>query len=368
MPPRIIISTVLLVATAIAAPARAERIKDIVDIKGIRGNPLQGIGLVVGLMGTGDDSPVTQRLAANIVRRFKLSVALDDMSSKNMAVVMVTAKLGPFSRRDTKIDVTVSAMGNATSLQEGTLLMTPLMGADRQVYAVAAGALSVGGYSAAGEQASVSKNHATVARIPQGATVEVEELATFIEEGEIALLLKNPDFSTAERIAQAVNAAFEKSSFAADAGTVRVQVPKNLTRAKVSEFISRIWALQVKVDSPAVVVINRRTGTIIVGENVGISTVAISHGNLFIITTEKEFVSQPLPFSGSGTTEKVKRTEMKVIEEKKGKKAMHVVPRQVSVAELARALNAMGLTPRDLMSVFEALKEAGALQAELRIM
>lgn len=348
-----------------SVPAAAERIKDIVDIKGVRGNPLWGYGLVVGLNGTGDNSEVSRRALTNLLRRKGLVLNPDELSSKNIASVIVTTELPAFGRKGSHVDVTVSTIGSASSLQGGKLLMTELVGADGQVYAVAQGSLSVGGFSAGGEGASVTKNHPTVGRITSGAIVEREELAEIIENGEIALLLRNPDYTTATRMAEAINKLHEKSSVAVDAGTVRIRLPKGVDRANLSAFLDRIGALTVATDSPALVVINERTGTIIVGENVGVSKVAISHGSLSIVTQERQEVSQPLPFSKTGTTEKTTETEVKAIE---GKGTLHVVERTVSVSELARALNAMGLTPRDLIAIFEALKKAGALQAELRIM
>ena len=356
---------VILVVLLAAAAAPAERVKDIVDIKGVRGNPLWGYGLVVGLNATGDDSQASRRALANVLRRSGLVVEPDDLKSKNIASVMVTAELPPFARLGATIDVTVSALGSATSLQGGTLLMTPLTGADGQAYAVAQGALSIGGFSASGQSASISKNHSTVGRIPNGATVEKEELATYVEKGEITLQLKNPDFTTAQRIAQALKQVFSVTASADDAGTVRIKVPDKLSPSEITGFIDRLGGISVEVDQPALVVINERTGTIVVGENVGISTVAISHGNLSITTEEKDFVSQPAPFSKTGTTEKMQRTRIEATEEKG---SLYVVPRRVTAAELARALNAMGLSPRDLISIFEALRQAGALQAQLKVM
>jgi len=220
------------------------------------------------------------------------------------------------------------------------LIMAPLMGADGLTYAVAQGSLSVGGFGASGKSASISKNHPTVGRISGGATVEREELSDFVENGRVTLQLQNPDFTTAERIAQVVNKTFAKSSHAVDAGTVQIEVPKTLTKAKLVGFIRDIYTMEVEVDIPAVVVVNERTGTIVVGANVTVSMVAIAHGSLSIITQEKEEVSQPQPFSESGTTEKVNRTQ---IDTKEGDGALRVIPRLVSVAELAQALNAMGL-------------------------
>jgi flagellar P-ring protein precursor FlgI len=354
-----------MVLTAMGAPAGAERVKDIVDVKGIRSNPLWGYGLVIGLNGTGDGSTLSKRALANVLRRAGLTLTADEVDSKNVASVIVTAELPPFARKGTSVDVTVSCIGPASSLQGGTLLLTALTGADGQAYAVSQGAVTVGGFSAEGEKSSVQKNHTTVGRVPNGATVEKEEIATFVENGEITLQLRNPDFATAEKMAKAINADQPDSAHAADSGAVRVVVPKDLKKTEITAFLDKITQLDVPVDFPALVVINERTGTIVVGKNVGISTVAISHGNLSIITEEKEFVSQPPPLSTTGTTERVGRTEIRAIEEKG---VLRVVPKQVSVSELARALNAMGLTPRDLIAIFEALKKAGALQAELKIM
>jgi len=350
---------------ATAGPLAGERIKDVVTIKGVRSNPLWGYGLVIGLNATGDDSETSRRALTNLLRRKGLVLKTTDIKSKSIASVIVTAELPPFARRDSKIEVTVSAIGNASSLQGGELLPTELVGADGQVYAVAKGPVSIGGYVATGEKSSVVKNHPTVGRITGGAEVEREEVSTLIERGEITLLLRNADYATATKIAQEINKVYVQSCRAMDAGTVRVRLPKSVKQDNVTEFIARIGTLQIESDMPAVVIINERTGTIIVGQNVGISKVAISHGNLSIITEEREAVSQPLPFSRAGTTEKTSETAIKALEEKG---PIHVVDRTVSVSEMARALNAMGLTPRDLITIFEALKKAGALQAELKIM
>ena len=354
----------LVVALSTAPDARAERIKDVTDIQGIRGNPLQGYGLVVGLAGTGDTAAVTPRALANVLRRQGLSVTPADLAGQNVASVIVRAELPAFGRLGQRIDVEVSAIGDAQSLQGGTLLMTPLLGADGQVYAVGQGPIIMGGFSASGQASSVSKNHTTVGLIPGGANVEREETATFVRNGTVALNLRNPDFSTAEDIRAAINAVFPDAADTLDAGTVQVRLPAGLAPTHLGAFLDRIGLLEVKVDTPALVVLNERTGTIIVGENVGISTVAISHGNLSIVTQEKDFVSQPLPFSRTGTSERMHRTEITAIEEQG---PLNVVTRKVSVQDLARALNAMGLTPRDLISIFQALKQAGALQADLKV-
>ncbi len=354
---------ILSIAMLIGPVVRAERIKDITDIEGERSNLLQGIGLVVGLSGTGDDSELTRRMFANFLRRTEgLALEPDDLTSKNVAAVMVEAVLTPYARCDTEIPATASATG-ASSLQGGILLMTPLKGADGRVYAVAGGALTIGGFGASGSKSTITKNHITVGQAT--AIVEKEELATYVKGGRIGLLLKNPDFATAENIAQAINELYPSSSSAVDAGKVRVTLPKKFARQQVNGFITTIGSLQVQVDSPAVVVVNEKTGTIIIGQNVRISNVAIVHGSLSIITQEKDYVSQPLPFSRAGTTAKTERTDIKTIEEGG---EIHVLPKQPSVSELARALNAIGRTPRGIISIFQELKAANALQAELKIM
>ncbi len=363
---RVTVLLVVLVLAAAPAASTAERIKDIADIQGVRSNPLQGMGLVVGLSGTGDGAALTPRLLANLIRRFEgLSVVPADLVSENVAVVMVRAELPPFARRGQKIDVDVSSILDAESLQGGTLLTTQLKGLDGEVYAVAHGPVVIGGFSASGERSAISQNHTTVGRIPRGADVEREEVATFVENGTVTYNLRNPDFSTAESFRTVVNAVFPGAAQTIDAGTVRVGMQATLARGQVAWFVDRIGRLVVKVDTPALVVINERTGTIVVGENVGISTVAISHGNLSIITQEREAFSQPLPFSRAGTTGRIRQTDITAVE---GQAELNVLPSKASVQELAKALNAMGLTPRDLISIFEALRKAGALQAELKVM
>jgi flagellar P-ring protein precursor FlgI len=363
----ILLFVVLLSAVEVG---QCERIKDIVDIQGIRSNPLVGIGLVVGLAGTGDTTLLSRQMLTNILRDSGLVLSPDNLTGGNIAVVMVTAELGPFAREGSQIDVDVSAIGDAKSLQGGMLLPTPLKGLDGQVYAVAQGGVSIGGWAASGDKASITKNHQTVGRIPDGAIVEKEEIATFVEyiadHRLITLNLRNIDFSTAERISEAINQTFPNSAAVVDAGTIIVKVPSEVSRTGIAGFIDDITKHEVKVDIPAVVVINERTGTIVVGENVGISTVAISQGSLVIKIKESAIVSQPIaPFSDAGTTEVIPETILGV-EEKEG----YLIPvtRAVTVSELAKTLNAIGATPRDLIAIFNALKKAGALQAKLVIM
>jgi len=364
------IAVLILILAGPVVNGRSERIKDIVDIKGIRGNPLSGVGLVVGLANTGDSSLPSRQILTSIFRNSGIVLKPSDLSSGNIAVVMVTAELGPFARQGSRIDVDVSAVGDAKSLQGGMLLPAPLKGLDGQVYAVAQGPISIGGWAASGEKASITKNHQTVGRIPDGAIVEKEEIASFVEDiaGRrfITLTLRNTDFSTARHISDAINRQYPDAAEVVDAGTIRVKIPGQISRAQIARFIDEITSQEVEVDAPAVVVINERTGTIVVGEKVGISPVAISQGSLIVKVKETELVSQPTaPFSDAGTTEKVPETIIGV-EEKQG--YLIPVPRAVTVSDLAKSLNAIGATPRDLVAIFNALKRAGALQAKLIIM
>lgn len=357
---------------ALAAAAAGERIKDIVSIKGVRSNPLTGFGLVVGLAGTGDGSSLSAQALNNLLRRLNIRPeTLGDLSSKNVAAVVVTAKLGPWDRRSSTLDVTVSSIGSAKSLQGGFLLPTPLNGLDGQVYSIAQGAITLGGgYAAAGKSASITKGHVTVGTIASGGSVEKEEVATYVENGEMTLQLRNPDFATASDIAKMINTVFPSSAHAPDAGAVRFVVPTGADKLPIADIIKQIGALTVTVDMPALVVINERTGTIIVGQNVSISEVAISHGNLAMIIKENERVVQPGAVAGTGTTAKEKSTDVKTIEDAKTgttEKTLHWVERRPSVKDVADAINLMGLTPRDLISIFESLKQAGALQARLKI-
>jgi flagellar P-ring protein FlgI len=353
-----------------AQSGRCERIKDIVDIQGVRGNPLSGVGLVIGLTNTGDTTQPSRQMLTNILRDSGLVVSPKDLTGGNIALVMVTAELGPFAREGSRIDIDVSTIGDAKSLQGGMLLPTPLKGLDDQVYAIGQGGVSLGGWSASGNEATISKNHQTVGRVPSGATVEKAEIATFVEQIAdqrfITLTLRNNDFTTAQRISKVINDSHKDIAAVIDAGTIKVNVPKEVVQKDIAGFIDEITRLEVTVDMPAVVVVNERTGTIVVGENVGISAVAISQGSLVVKVKETAVVSQPTaPFSDAGTTEKVPDTIVGV-EEKGG----YLIPvdHAVTVADLAKTLNAIGATPRDLIAIFNALKKAGALQARLEIM
>ena len=351
---------------------QCQRIKDIVDIQGIRDNPLAGVGLVIGLTNTGDSSLPSQQMLANILQDSGLVLSPSAFTGGNVALVMVTAELGPFARQGTRLDVVVSSIGDAKSLQGGTLLPTPLKGLDGQIYAVAHGVVSLAGWTASGNKASVTKNHQTAGRIPAGAIVEKEEIAAFVEyvvnQRFVTLNLRNMDFSTAQQIGMAINQICPGSAAVIDAGTIRVKVPDEISQEGIAGFIGEITAPEVKVDVPAVVVINERTGTIVVGEAVGISSVAISQGSLVVKIKEKDIVSQPTAmFSerAAGSTVVTQDTKLSV-EEPQG--ALIAVPQAVTVADLAKALNAIGATPADLIAIFNALKKAGALQARLEIM
>jgi len=360
----------IIACTFMPGPGQCERIKDIVDIQGLRSNPLTGVGLVIGLAGTGDTTLLSRQMLTNILRDSGLVLIPSDLTGGNVAVVWVTAELGPFAREGSRIDVDVSAIGDAKSLQGGKLLPTPLKGLDGQVYAVADGGVSIGGWTATGDKASVTKNHQTVGRIPDGAIVEKEEIATFVKyiagHRIITLNLRNSDFSTAEEISKAINQDYTNSTVVADAGTIEVKVPSKISEEDIAGFVVDITKHDVKVDVPAVVVINERTGTIVVGENVGISAVAISQGSLVVKIKEVPIVSQPIaPFSDAGETKVVQDTLIGIEE-----KETHLIPvsRSITVSELAKSLNAIGATPRDLIAIFNALKKAGALQAKLVVM
>ncbi len=353
-----------------------ERIKDIVDIQGVRSNPLSGVGLVIGLSNTGDSTLPSQQMLANILRDSGIVISSSNLKGGNVALVMVTAKLNAFARNGSGIDVDVSSMGDAKSLQGGMLLSTALRGLDGQVYAIAQGGVSIGGWTASGDKASISKNHQTVGRIPNGATVEKEEIADYVKEigGQkyITFNLRNSDFSTARHIKEAIDSVARNTWHVRricevlDAGTVRVRIPGEIERGGIAGFIDTITQFDVKVDMPAIVVVNERTGTIVVGEHVGISAVAISQGSLVVKVKETAMVSQPTaPFSDAGTTVKVPET-MVGVQEQEGR--LIPVSRAITVSELARTLNAIGATPRDIIAIFNALKRAGALQAKLEIM
>ena len=357
-----IIAALLL---AEAAPAHATRLKDLVEIAGVRPNHLVGMGLVVGLQGTGDDasSVITQREIATMARRLGLVIDPTLIKAKNVAVVTITAELSPFARAGAPMDVTVSSMGSAKSLVGGTLLLSPLKGPDMNVYALAQGNLAVGGFAADGGSGSSSKkNHTTVARIPGGARVE-KDAPGALATGEIVLILRDPDFTTASRIAGAVNAALgEDSARLRDPAAVTIAVgPK--WKNRVVELVATIEALDAEPDVAAKVIIDERTGTIVAGAAVTLGPAAIAYGAINVDVSETPAVSQPGPLS-NGTTATVPVTQVKV-EEQGGK--LQVIQGAATVGGVASALNTLGVKPRDLGAIFQALKAAGALRAEVLI-
>jgi flagellar P-ring protein precursor FlgI len=348
--------------------AHAVRIKDIADIKGVRPNQLVGYGLVVGLEGTGDsdDSLFTIQSLSSLLEKMGVTVQPTDIEDvENVAAVMVTTDLPPFASLGSRIDVLVSSIGDAENLQGGTLLFTPLKAADGRVYAVAQGAVSTGGFAVSGNSGDqVQKNFPTVGRVVGGALVEKEIDSNFNQKDSLTLALHAPDFTTASRVAQAINRAFySQLAKTENATSIRVRVPESYL-GKTVQFVTMIESLGVTPDIVSKVVVNERTGTVIMGENVRISTIAIAHGNLSIQIDESQDVSQPLPFSRGGETIVTPESDILV---KEGKNPLFLVESGVSIGEVVKALNALGVTPRDLIAIFQALKAAGALQAELEI-
>ncbi len=344
------------------------RLKDVVDFEGVRDNMLIGYGLVVGLNGTGDsltNSPFTETSLVGMLERLGVNTRGTSMKTKNVAAVMVTATLPPFASQGSRVDVVVSTLGDSKNLTGGTLLVTPLLGADGEVYAVAQGALAVGGFSAQGQGASVTKGVPTAGRIANGAIVEREIPFRLADLGSVRLSLRNPDFTTANRVAAAINQDLKGSVAAAiDAATVRVLVP-DARRHDVVGLMTEIEQIQVSPDQVAKVIIDEQSGVIVMGENVRINTVAIAQGNLTIRITETPQVSQPAPLSQGGTTTTVPRTDIQV-DQGEGQK-MGVLSTGVSLQEMVQSLNALGIGPRDMITILQSIKAAGALQADLEV-
>ncbi len=355
----------LVPADAAAAPSR---IKDLVDVEGVRENQLVGYGLVVGLNGTGDklkDGSFTKQSLQSMLNRLGVKPTDKGTTSKNVAAVMVTAALPPFARHGSRLDVTVAALGDAQSLLGGTLLVTPLLGADGEVYAVAQGQVGVAGFAAKGQAESVVKGVPTNGRIPAGAIIEREVGYEMARMAALTLTLRSPDFTTARRIAQAINGFLgEAAARPTDNSTVAVEVP-DAYDGSVVNLVTDIEQLRIEPDQPARVLVDESSGIIVMGENVRVSTVAIAQGNLTIRITEQPQVSQPRPF-GDGATVVVPRTDVTVDEQSERK--LGVVAGGVTLQELVNGLNALGVGPRDLMSILQAVKAAGALQAALEMM
>jgi flagellar P-ring protein precursor FlgI len=354
-----------VLGTAVDVLGISARIKDIAMISGARDNQLVGYGLVAGINGDGDKNPVyTLQTIANLLQRQGINVPAAMLSSKNVAAVIVTADIPAFKKPGSRLDVTVSSLGDAKTLQGGVLLQTPLMGADGEIYAVAQGPMSIGGFAAGtdgGGGASVQKNHPTTGQIIGGALVEREIPMEIVRDNSVELLLREPDFTSAARLAQVVNGMFPASAMALDSTTVRVRLPENMEGTPV-DFIARLEALEVSADNPARIIINERTGTIVATSRIRIAACAVSHGNLTITVASNLDVSQPPPFSQGGQTTVTPRTETSAEEERSG---LIPLPEMPTIEKVASALNSLGVTPRDMMSIFQAMKQAGALQAEL---
>lgn len=359
----------LMLAAAATTAHGASRIKDIVTFEGVRQNMLVGYGLVVGLNGTGDglkDGHFTKQSLLAMLNRLGVKPTEAGLTSKNVAAVLVTASLPPFARQGTQIDVTVSSLGDAESLAGGSLLVTPLLGADGEVYAVAQGQVAVGGFTAAGEAQTVTQGVPTSGRIAAGGIVERELGFEMTAMDSVELNLRNPDFTTARRVADAVNAFLgTEAAGATDPSTVKLRVPQHYG-TRVVDLLTDIEQLRIEPDQLARVVIDERSGVIVMGENVRISTVAIAQGNLTIRITETAQVSQPGPFAEVGDTVTVPRTDIEIDQDEERRLA--VLSPGVSLQELVNGLNALGIGPRDMITILQAIKAAGALQAQIEVM
>lgn len=344
----------------------AARLKDMASVKGVRSNQVIGYGLVVGLRGTGDKQGTqftTQSLRSLLA---KMGISLDPRQIRvaNVAAVMVTAKLPAFARTGSAIDAIVSSVGDASSLAGGMLLMTPLLGNDGQIYAVAQGPIAIGGYSAEGGGTSIAQNHPTVASLVGGAIVEREVAYSMVGQEEFEISLHRPDFTTAQRTAARINDEFrEPVAIARDSGTLDLTLPASY-QGDVVGFMARVETLEVAPDKAARVILNERTGTIVMGDSVRVSTVAVAHGNLTVVVNKINEVSQPGPFS-EGETARIQNTD---IETSQDESQLIVIEETVTIGDLVRALNAMGTTPTDLISIIQAIKASGALSADVEMM
>jgi len=363
---RVAMLAAVLASTALEADA-ASRIKDLASVEGVRQNQLIGYGLVVGLNGTGDtlnNIPFTRQSLQAMLERLGVNIRGQTLRTGNVAAVMVTANLPPFGTQGTRIDVTVSAMGDAKSLQGGTLLVTPLLGADGNVYAVGQGSLAIGGFAAEGEASKITRGVPTVGRISNGAIIEREIDFTLNRLPNLRLALRNADFTTAKRIAAAINDYIGTATAEPiDPSTVQLSIPQQFA-GKVVPLLTEIEQLQIEPDLPAKIVIDERSGIIVMGRDVRVSTVAVAQGNLTVSISEAPQVSQPAPLS-RGQTVVVPRTKVGVQED--GKK-FALVRDGVSLQQLVDGLNALGIGPRDMISIMQAIKAAGAIQADIEVM
>jgi flagellar P-ring protein precursor FlgI len=352
--------------------SHAARLKDLAQIEGSRANQLFGYGLVVGLNGTGDNqnTEFTVQTLVNVLQDYNIRISvLDDVRVKNVAAVMVTAEVPPFVQAGTRLDATISSIGDATSLSGGVLLMSPLKGSDGRVYAVAQGPVSLGGgYTALGVGAKISKNHQTAGRVTAGVLLERPIPSAIVAaDGRIRIHLAKPDFTTAKRIAEALSRApLELAAQALSPGVVSVPVPESYKQNEVG-FVAALELMEITPDQPARIVVNERTGTVIISRDVRIAPVAVAHAGLHITIKTDLKVSQPNPF-GRGDTAVVPDTSITVAQPQNYQLVELPGGAGISLNELVNALNSLGVTPRDLIAVFEALREVGALQAELVVM
>lgn len=357
--------TALLCSFGFVAEASVQpmvRLKDLVTVEGVRENQLVGMGLVVGLQGTGDKGNMATQMMSNMSDQFGVTIDPKQIKTKNAAVVSVTCQLSPFLLPGQQSDVVVSAIGDAKSLEGGVLLQTPLKAANGQVYAVAQGPLTIGGWDVSGVAASTKKNVVTVGRIPNGAIVEQGVEMQYASNGNINLLLRQSDFTTAQRIASALNTKFGNVAHAVDGRRIAVNMPAKYANSPTS-FIASIESMTIRPDTVARVVVNERTGTIVMGGNVRIGNVAVAHGNLTVKVTENPQVSQPEPFGG-GETVVTPQTDVYADEDQA---QLVELPTTSTVEDLANAMNAVGATPRDLIAVLQAMDQAGALHGQLVI-
>lgn len=355
---------IVAAALLIASPAFAARLKDIADVEGVRGNQLIGYGVVVGLNGTGDGNSVdfTVKGLSNMLEEFGIRVPPEKIKVKNAAAVLVTTELPAFARPGTKLDVTLSSLGDAKSLQGGTLIFSPMKGADGNVYAVAQGPVSVGGFSIGAGGDTAQQNHPTVGVIAEGATVERAVPFDLFQSGKVRVVLRQPDFTTVTRVVTRINSYLGRPfAVAIDGSSIELPLAGEFAKDPIG-LVAQVENLTVELDTPARVVVNERTGTIIMGENVRLGKVALAHGNLNISIRNEVQVSQPNSLSEGGETAVIQNADVNVGEEER---RLALVGGEVTLGELVNALNSLGATPRDLISIFAALQRSGALHAEL---
>jgi flagellar P-ring protein precursor FlgI len=358
----------ILITGFLQPVSAASRIKDIADFEGVRENQLIGYGLVVGLNGTGDtlgNAPFTRQSLQAMLERLGVNTRGANLRTANVAAVMVTANLPPFATQGTRVDVTVSALGDSGSLQGGTLLVTPLIGADGEVYAIAQGPLAIAGFSAEGDGASITRGVPTVGRISNGALVEREVDFKMTDMKHLRLALRNPDLTTARRVSLSINSLMGKPiAVATNPGTIQISMPEDY-RGSIVDLLTDIEQLIIEPDQPARIVIDESSGIIVMGRDVRVSTVAVAQGNLTVTITETPQVSQALPLADGGATVVVPRTQVDVDTESEFR--LGIVEQSVTLKELVDGLNALGIGPRDMIAILQAIKAAGALQAEIEL-